>query len=240
MVILFPLTGYTDAGYLSDPADSKSQTGYTFLIDGTTISWRSAKQTLTTTSSNHSEIMALYEATRECMWLRHLIDHIHHTTGKKPLQEPTILYEDNCPCIEQISTGHIKGERTKHIAPKYFFTKEQHQQTINVTWIPSEHNTADFLTKALPPARHQALSYSIGLRSLQQLRTKSEGENNCCSSKRPTASSTVAIHKTRRQHQRNNPTELSRVDKSLIQQELTLRNKQNDLQDTIGNYLIFD
>lgn len=64
------LTGYADAGYLFDPHDGKSQTGYIFLAGSTTISWRSSKQTLTTTSSNHFEIIALYEASRECLWLR--------------------------------------------------------------------------------------------------------------------------------------------------------------------------
>jgi hypothetical protein len=33
-----------------------------FLHNETTISWKSSKQTLVTTSTNHSEIIALYEA----------------------------------------------------------------------------------------------------------------------------------------------------------------------------------
>jgi hypothetical protein len=37
-----------------------------FLHGGTTISWKSCKQTLVATSINHSEIIALYEASREC------------------------------------------------------------------------------------------------------------------------------------------------------------------------------
>ncbi|KAL0368450.1 UNVERIFIED_CONTAM: Retrovirus-related Pol polyprotein from transposon TNT 1-94 [Sesamum calycinum] len=35
------LVGYADAGYLSDPHNGRSQTGYLFLCGGTTISWRS-------------------------------------------------------------------------------------------------------------------------------------------------------------------------------------------------------
>jgi len=75
------LIGYTDAGYLSDPVDSKSQTGYVFLIGPTAISWKSCKQTLTTTSSNHSEIIALYEACKECIKLRETINHIDTSCG---------------------------------------------------------------------------------------------------------------------------------------------------------------
>jgi hypothetical protein len=58
---------YTDAGYLSDPYNGKSQKGFVFLHGGTAISWKSSKQTLTATSTNHSKIIALYEASRKCV-----------------------------------------------------------------------------------------------------------------------------------------------------------------------------
>jgi hypothetical protein len=58
------LIGYADAGYLSDPHKTRSQSGYVFIYGGTTISWRSTKQTLTATSSNHAELIALYDAGR--------------------------------------------------------------------------------------------------------------------------------------------------------------------------------
>ena len=47
------LVGYSDAGYMSDPHNARSQTGYVFLCGGTTISWRFIKHTMVTTSSNH-------------------------------------------------------------------------------------------------------------------------------------------------------------------------------------------
>ena len=56
------MVGYVDVGYMSDPHNAISQTGFVFLCGGTAISWRSAKQTLVATSTNHSEIIALYEA----------------------------------------------------------------------------------------------------------------------------------------------------------------------------------
>ena len=58
------IIGYTDAGYLSDPHNARSQTGFVFLHGGTAISWKSSKQTLIVASTNHSEIIALYEASR--------------------------------------------------------------------------------------------------------------------------------------------------------------------------------
>ena len=70
------LLGYADAEYISDPYKSKSQTWYVFNCNGTAISWRSVKQTMVVTSSNHSKILAIHEASRECVWLRSMIQHI--------------------------------------------------------------------------------------------------------------------------------------------------------------------
>jgi len=64
------LVGYADAGYRSDLATSKSQTGYVSLRHGAAISWKSIKQTITATSSNHAKIIVLHETSRECIWLR--------------------------------------------------------------------------------------------------------------------------------------------------------------------------
>ena len=50
------MVGYFDAGYMSDPHNARSQTGFVFLCGGVAISWRSVKQTLVITSTNHSEI----------------------------------------------------------------------------------------------------------------------------------------------------------------------------------------
>jgi hypothetical protein len=61
------LLGYTDVGYLSDPHNGRSQTGFVYLQGGTAISWKSTKQALVSTSTNHSEIIALYEPSRECV-----------------------------------------------------------------------------------------------------------------------------------------------------------------------------
>ena len=93
------IIGYTDAGYLSDPHNARSQTGYVFLHCGTAISWKSSKQTLVATSTNHSEIIALYEASRECVWLRRMINHIQQSCGIGSMESPIIIYEDNTACV---------------------------------------------------------------------------------------------------------------------------------------------
>jgi len=82
------------------------------------ISWRSVKQTITTTSSNHAELFALHEESRECVWLRSLIQHIQNNCGlSSGIMETTVIYEDNTTCIAQLRERYIKGDQTKHISP---------------------------------------------------------------------------------------------------------------------------
>nr|GFD46221.1 retrotransposon protein, putative, Ty1-copia subclass [Tanacetum cinerariifolium] len=42
---------YTDAGYLTDADDLKSQTGYVSVLNGCAVDWKSAKQSIFATSS---------------------------------------------------------------------------------------------------------------------------------------------------------------------------------------------
>jgi hypothetical protein len=114
------MIGYPSFGYLSDPHNARSQTGFVFLHGGTTISWKSSKQTLVATSTNHSETIALYEASHECVWLRRMINHIQQSCGIDYIESPTIIYEDNSACVTQMQTCCIKNNITKHIAPKLF------------------------------------------------------------------------------------------------------------------------
>ena len=34
------------------------------------------------------------------------------------------MFEDNTVCIDQIKEGYIKGDRIKHISPKFIYTRE--------------------------------------------------------------------------------------------------------------------
>jgi hypothetical protein len=95
-----------------------------FLHGGTDISWKSCKQTLIITSTNHSEIITLYEATCECAWLCRVINHIQVSCIIEPIGSPTIIYEDNVACIAQMQSCYVKSNVTKYITPKLFYPHE--------------------------------------------------------------------------------------------------------------------
>lgn len=105
-----------------------SQIGHIFTYNGMAILWLSTKQTFTVTCSNHLEILALHEASRECVWLQSIMHCIQITSNLASVIDiPTIIYENNIACLAQIRGGYNKGDRTKYISPKFFCTHEVQQ-----------------------------------------------------------------------------------------------------------------
>ena len=82
------------------------------------------KQTLVATSTNHSERIAQYEAAREYVWLRRMINHIQKSCGLNVAGTLSIIYEDNVACVAQMCLGYVKSNIMKHIAPKLFYPHE--------------------------------------------------------------------------------------------------------------------
>ena len=164
------MVGYTDAGYMSDPHNARSQTRFVFLCGGTTISWRSFKRTLVATSTNHSEIIAMYEAARECVWLRRMTSHILKSWGLNVISTPTIIYEDNAACVAHMQMGYVKSNLTKHIAPKFFYPHElQKSGEVKILYTKSCENLADLFTKYLPPPCFLRCVHDIGMRRLREM-----------------------------------------------------------------------
>ena len=64
--------------------------------------------------------------------------------------DPIILFKDNIACIAQITWGYIKGDRTKHISPKFVYIDElQKSSEIDVQQIRSSDNLTCLFTKLL-------------------------------------------------------------------------------------------
>lgn len=123
--------------------------------------------------------MAIHEASRECVWLRSMTQHIRDSCGLDSGKgTPTIIYEDNAACIAQLNEGYIKGDRTKHISPKFFFTHDlQKNGDICVQQIRSSDNLADLFTKSLSTSTFEKLIRKIGMRGLRDIKGgPNEGE----------------------------------------------------------------
>jgi hypothetical protein len=114
------IIGYANAGFRSNETSGKSLTWYIFLKNNAPIVWKSVKQMVTATSTNHSKLIAFHEATREAVWLRSMDKIILSQCGLTQENKATIIFEDNAACVAQVGEGFIKSDRVKHIPPQLF------------------------------------------------------------------------------------------------------------------------
>lgn len=130
---------------------------------------------MVTTSSNHSEILVIHGASHECEWLRSMIKHFQESYELFPIKDTLIvLHEDNVAFIIQIKEGYIKGDLTKHISSKFFYTHElQKMGEIDVQQIRSCDYLANLFTKALPTTTFKKFIYQIGMGQLKYFNIKS-------------------------------------------------------------------
>ena len=81
--------GFSDADFANSD-DCKSISRYVFLTNGGAITWGSKKQATIALSTTEAEYVALSEAAREIMWLRHLYGELGFIQT-----EPILLLGDN-------------------------------------------------------------------------------------------------------------------------------------------------
>jgi len=138
------LVGYADADHGGCLDTRRSTTGYIIYYGGGPILWKSKRQTVTSLSTMESEYVAASAATRELVGLRNLLHELGH-----PEDSPTTLYEDNQSCIAHVKNP-LRHARVKHLDIKLHFLRDAAESgSIVMTYIPTDKQRADFLTKPL-------------------------------------------------------------------------------------------
>jgi len=80
--------------------------------------------------------------------------------GKRQ-QQPTVLMEDNQPCIALVKNP-VTSSRTRHVALRFNFVREKlAAKVIDVEYCPTGDMAADVLTKILPRPQHCKLRFII-------------------------------------------------------------------------------
>ena len=82
------ITGYSDSDFAGCLDSLRSTSGYIFMLTGGAVSWHSAKQTLTTSSTMAAEFVTCYEASNHGIWLRNFIIGLQIVEG---IERPVIL-----------------------------------------------------------------------------------------------------------------------------------------------------
>ncbi|GJU60423.1 retrotransposon protein, putative, ty1-copia subclass [Tanacetum coccineum] len=65
-----------DRSWQCDKDDTKSQTGYVFVVNGGAVDWKSKKQTTIAMHATQSEYMAASEAAMEAVWIRKFVEEL--------------------------------------------------------------------------------------------------------------------------------------------------------------------
>ena len=113
------IVGYSDSDYAGD--NRKSMSGYVFTLAGGAISWKSSKQTVTTSSTMYVEFVACYEATGQVNWLKKFIPGLKVVDD---IYRPLKLYCDNNPIVQYTHNNKSSGA-AKHIDIKYYVVKDK-------------------------------------------------------------------------------------------------------------------
>ncbi|GJU75598.1 retrotransposon protein, putative, ty1-copia subclass [Tanacetum coccineum] len=154
------VTGFCDASWQSDKDDTKSQTGYVFVVNGGAVDWKSKKQTTIAMSATQAEYMAASEAAMEAVWIRKFVGDL----GVMPsIKKPIDMYCDNSAAIIFANdSGVMKGAR--HFLRRYHYVREQVESgEIKILKVHTYDNLADPFTKALPLPRGKVTDHANGI-----------------------------------------------------------------------------
>ena len=141
------LEGYVDSDFAGCADTRKSTTGWIFFLGGSPISWKSKRQTITTTSTCEAEYVALDSAAKEAIYLKNFINDLK-VDGLSVLKTVRI-YIDN-DSANAVANNAGNSNRLKHLEVSYHFVREKiREHEIELIRVPSVENIADMLTKPL-------------------------------------------------------------------------------------------
>ncbi|KAL8166907.1 hypothetical protein V2J09_008406 [Rumex salicifolius] len=149
---------FSDADWAGDTDDYVSTTGYLLYLGKTPISWSSKKQRSVARSSTEAEYKALADTASELLWVMSLLRELHVSNAEQP-----VIYCDNMGATS-LSSNPVFHSRMKHIALAFHFVREQVQKgLLRVSYISTNDQLADVLTKPLFRSKFSELCSKLGL-----------------------------------------------------------------------------
>ncbi|GKA07142.1 hypothetical protein Tco_0686366 [Tanacetum coccineum] len=152
---------YTDDGFHTDKNDTKSQSGYVFVLNGGVADWKSAKQRTIAMSSTKAEYIVALEALMEVVWMRKFIDGLGSVVPT--YIEPMKMLCDNTGAIDIANNPKImKG--TRHYQRKYHYIQKVIKNGNSVlNKVHTDDNVVDLFTKPMSLSNHNQHVLGIGL-----------------------------------------------------------------------------
>nr|GEW58914.1 hypothetical protein [Tanacetum cinerariifolium] len=143
----FAHSGKCDADNVNMPLsiqdDTKSQTGYVFVVNRGAVDWKSKKQTTIAMHSAQAEYVAALKAAMEAVWIRKFVRDLG---GMPSINKPINMYCDNSVAIIFANEpGIMKG--AIHFLRRYHYVREQVETgEIKLIKVHTDDNLADPFT----------------------------------------------------------------------------------------------
>lgn len=153
------LLGYTDSDYAGDVDDSRSTSGYVFLMSGGAVAWSSRKQPIVTLSTTEAEYVAAATCACQAIWMKRILKEIGHEQD-----EEMVLFCDNTSTIK-LSKNAVMHGKSKHIRVRYHFLRElANEGVVKLVYCSTEEQLADIMTKPLKMASFQRIREAFGMK----------------------------------------------------------------------------
>ena len=146
--------GYLDSDFAGCVNSWKSTSSYIFMFVGRAVSWKSAKQTLTATSTMEVEFVSCFEAISHGVWLKSFIVGLRVVDS---ISRPLRMYCDNSAVVF-MAKNNKSGSQSKHIDIKYLAIREHvKDKKVVIEYVSTELIIVDPLTKGMPSFRFRIM-----------------------------------------------------------------------------------
>ncbi|CAL9020509.1 unnamed protein product [Prunus brigantina] len=153
---------YSNADFGGCVDDRISTSGYMLILADGAVSWRSNKQTTISVSTMKSEYIGCFEATRQCVWLKNLIQSVKIV---KSIERPLKLYCDNSSALF-FAKNNKRSYASRLMDIKYLALQDKvRDRVIDIEHRGTLHMIADPLTKPLHVTTLERLVRQMGLQT---------------------------------------------------------------------------
>ena len=141
------IVAYSDSDFATDVVTRKSRSGIVLHVHGTPVQWVSKKQTIIAASVAEAEYYAIESAARHAQGILRLCRELRFTDS-----EHVVVMSDNTSAIRAMQHG-LSRSAMKHMDVRQMRARELvNNKQLVIDYVPTAHNPADVLTKAVSHA----------------------------------------------------------------------------------------